>query len=447
MKVQCLPVPPTPTPRVTHSVTRTPPWMIGRAALARESRASLARAGSTCPARECSGSDSRGVSGFGNRTTGWFDSSIRYQCASNERDTRTLRCGSVVQREDTRFAPEECRFESDRNPPLAPRDSSLEHNGMDSASSGAGHRFENGWGVTAGGSSPSLSARSGVDNCQGGSTDWKSVGTATCLGRFQVTPPMECVPAGAQALFAKQLRLRVRSSILPHSAKPATVQGFLGHGGPPVDVRRERPPQPQARNSTEEFPSYKGKVGGSNPSVPTKPLFGFHPLLKVSRVPSSCTRDTVLVETWRLAQARRQDFDINILKARSMAGYPSDTRAIQVRVLCLQPTFSRTPFLLIRQHLTGYSRSHTHSRDIRPRRCSLMWRVSGDTARLITSPLEFDSRRRNHDVRQDQLPQPDCTPGTTGMTNERWRRWFAHPFEARKILVRFQVSRPHWEVE
>lgn len=32
--------------------------------------------------------------------------------------------GSVVQREDTRFAPEECRFKSDQNPPFAPRDSS-----------------------------------------------------------------------------------------------------------------------------------------------------------------------------------------------------------------------------------------------------------------------------------------------------------------------------------
>jgi hypothetical protein len=99
-------------------LTRTPPWMIGRAALARESRASLARAGSTCPARECSGSDSRGVSGFGNRTTGRFDSCIRYQCASRERPTKARHRGSVVQREDTRFAPEECRFESDRNPPV-----------------------------------------------------------------------------------------------------------------------------------------------------------------------------------------------------------------------------------------------------------------------------------------------------------------------------------------
>jgi hypothetical protein len=37
---------------------------------------------------------------------------------SSQRHTRGLHRGSVVQREDTRFAPEECRFESDRNPPV-----------------------------------------------------------------------------------------------------------------------------------------------------------------------------------------------------------------------------------------------------------------------------------------------------------------------------------------
>jgi hypothetical protein len=114
-----------------------------------------------------------------------------------------------------------------------------------------------------------------------------------------------------------------------------------------------------------------------------------------------------------------------------------------------------------------------HSRESRSGRCSLMWRVSGDTARLITSPLEFDSRRRNHAVRQERLPQLCCAAGTTAATMlcgrndcrnyavrqerlpqpfphfgnlERWCSWSAHLFEAQKVLVQFQVSRPRWGV-
>jgi hypothetical protein len=68
---------------------------------------------------------------------------------------------------------------------------------------GRQHRLEIGWHVNVFGSVPSHSAN------------------------------MECEPAGAQARFAKPLRLRVRSSILPHSAKPATAQASLGRGGPP----------------------------------------------------------------------------------------------------------------------------------------------------------------------------------------------------------------------
>ncbi len=231
----------------TNAFSLTPPWMIGRAVPARDSGTRRR-------------SDSRGVSGFGYRTTGRFDSCISYQCASSQRDTRRLHRGSVVQREDIRFAPGECRFESDRNPPS--------------------------W------SRPKI--RLGRDTHAGA---WRN-GSASSLQEQGW---------GFESLRAYQ--------ILEH---------FL-------HIR-------------------VGFEGSSN----------------------------------------GQD-------SRLMHGpYRFESCAFNQRS-------PRTP------SSTVFSR-------MRPERCFLMWRASGDAARPITSRLEFDSRRRNQIVRRERPPKQPSAAGTTAAT-------------------------------